>query len=235
MGIAKNIEAYTVYENYNSDTDVFVKNLSDRLNADFIINTFDKDYEHIGDADRFTTFNKPDRYRLTITFDEYRIGKTSNELPTYEISIPVKYIYEDSIEFTFYPNQSVHIMFLTFEHLWYSFIETLKFQSPRQDRQQAISRYQILRKEYSYILHKFGISQIFITTDAYYEIENVTDFETFNKLTFANIIEIAQEKDKLTIFNFQNILDTTDKIQMDKKFIDKSDLQILLVDTLKLQ
>lgn len=235
MGIAKSIEAYSIYENYNSDTDVFIKHLSDRLNADFIINIFDKDYEHIGDENIVTAFNKQYKYRLTITFDEYKIGDDSTELPTYEISIPIKYIYEDCIEFTFCPNQSVHIMFLTFEHLWSSFIETLKFQSAYEDRQQAISRYQALRREYTSILHEFEISQIFITTHAYYEIENVTDFETYNNLTFEKIIEVAQEKDKLAIFDFQHILETTSKIQLDKRFIDKSDLGILLLDTMKPQ
>lgn len=233
MGIAKSIEAYSVCDDYNSDTDKFIKHLADKLNADFIINFFDREYDHIGDEDIHTTFGKENRYRLTITFDEYKIGEQTNKLPTYEISIPIKYIYEDSLEFTFYPNHSVYITFLTFEHLWRSFIDTLKFQSPYTDRRQAINRYQILRNEYLNILQKIGVKQLFIATHAYYEIEDVTDTETFHRLTFENIIQVAKEKDKLTIFDFQNILDTDDSALLDKEFINKSDLEILLVDTLK--
>lgn len=188
MGIAKSIQAYSVYENYNSDTDSFIKHLSDKLNADFIINIFDKEFDRIGNENLLTTFDKQNRYRLTITFDENKIGEQVSELHTYEISLPIKYIYEDSLELTFYPNHSVHITFLTFEHLWRSFIDTLKFQSAYTDRQQAINRYQILRNEYSNILHKIDINQIFITTHAYYEVEDVTDTETFHRLTFENII-----------------------------------------------
>lgn len=232
MGIAKSIEAYTVYESYNSDTDVFIKHLSERLNADFTINKFNKEYEHIGKENIVTNFNKSNNYRLTITFDEYRVDKKTIQLPTYEITIPINYIYEESIDFTFYPNSSVHIMFLTFEHLWVSFIDELKFQG-YEKREQLISRYQALRKEYTDILHKFGISQIFITTQAYYEIENITNFEMFNKLTFEKITEIAKERDNLTIFDFQHILDAKDISQLDKNFIDKSDLEILLLDTLQ--
>ena len=233
MGIAKSIQAYSVYENYNSDIEVFIKHLSDKLNADFILNIFDKEYDHIGDENIITTFNKQERFRLPITFDVYEIDGITNELPTYEISIPIKFIYEDSIELTFYPNQSVHIAFLTFEHLWSSFIDILKFKSVYEDRKQAISRYQTLRNEYIDILHKFDISQIFITTHAYYEIENITDYETYHKLTFSDIIEVAHKKDKLSIFDFQHILNTKDNMQLEKIFIDKSDLEIILLDTLK--
>lgn len=231
MGIAKSIEAYTVYENYNSDIDVFIKNISDRLMADFTINIFDNDFNHIGNENIVTNFNKSNNYRLTIIVDEYEIEEKIIQLPTYEITIPINYIYEDSIDFIFYPNNSVQIMFLTFEHLWCSFINVLKFKG-YEDREQLLRRYQVLRKEYTDILCKFGISQLYITTHAYYEIENVTDSETFNKLTFDKIIEIAQEKDNLTIFDFKHILDATDVTQLDKSFIDKSYLEILLLDKL---
>ena len=121
---------------------------------------------------------------------------------------------------------------MTFEHLWGSFIDTLKFQASYTDRRQTISRYQILRNEYINIFQKVGIKQFFITTHAYYEIEDITDVETFHRLTFENIIQVAKEKDKLTIFDFKDILDADDSTQLDKKLIHKSDLEILLIDTL---
>lgn len=231
MGIAKSIQAYSVYENYNSDIDSFIRLLSDTLNADFVLNIFDKEYDQIGDKDALTKFGKENQYRLTINFDEYKIESETSELPTYEISLPIKYIYEDSLELTFYPNHSVHITFLTFEHLWGSFIDILKFKSAYEYRPQAINRYQVLRSEYSSILQKIGINQIFIATHAYYEIENVTDTETYHNLTFEEIIQVAKEKDKFTIFNFQDILNANDSNKLDKTFLDKSELDILLVDT----
>ena len=233
MGIAKSIEAYSVYENYNSDTDVFIQQLSDKLNADFLINVYDKEYNNIEIENTLTAFGKQNNYRLTIAFDDYKINNKISELPTYEISIPIKYIYEDSLELTFYPNHSLHITFLTFEHLWSSFIYILKFQSAYAERQQAINRYQILRNEYSNILQKIEISQIFITTHAYYQIEDVTSTETFHKLTFENIIQVANEKDNLTIFDFKNILDTNDSKKLDQTFTNTSDLEIMFLDRLK--
>ena len=122
---------------------------------------------------------------------------------------------------------------MTFEHLWSSFIDILKFQSAYAERQQAINRYQILRNEYSNILQKIEISQIFITTHAYYQIEDVTSTETFHKLTFENIIQVANEKDNLTIFDFKNILDTNDSKKLDQTFTNTSDLEIMFLNRLK--
>ncbi|MDR2824235.1 MAG: hypothetical protein LBB41_03430, partial [Prevotellaceae bacterium] len=84
-------------------------------------------------------------------------------------------------------------------------------------------------------LQKIGVTQIFITTHAYYEIENIIVTETYNQVTFENIIQVAKEKDKLTIFDFKDILNADDSTQLDKAFFQKSDLEILLVDTLKEQ
>ena len=75
MGIAKSIQSYSVYENYTSNTDSFIKHLSDKLNADLIVNIFDKEYDHIGVENALTTFDKQNKYRLTISSDEYKIGE----------------------------------------------------------------------------------------------------------------------------------------------------------------
>ena len=82
MGIAKSIEAYSVYENYNSDTDVFIQQLSDKLNADFLINVYDKEYNNIEIENTLTAFGKQNNYRLTIAFDDYKINNKISELPT---------------------------------------------------------------------------------------------------------------------------------------------------------
>ena len=195
MGIAKNIEAYAVYQEYTENTEMFIKKLSERLNADFIVNTFDEDYEPLHKKNRLTAYSKPNKHRLTIFYH----GSTQNDLPVYELTLPISYEYEDSIDLVFYPNKSVHMMFLTFEHLWGSFINVLKFEFLYEERQQSIEKYEKLRTEYINIFKKMGIDSIFIVTHAYYKIENLLYEDEYPILTFSDIPKIAKEEDNLTI------------------------------------
>jgi hypothetical protein len=233
MGIAKNIEAYAVNKNYTTNTDKFIKYLSDKLHADFVVNIYDKELNQIGVENILTTFNKQDRYRLSIFFDDYNINGKICSLPTYQTSIPINFVYEKSIELTFYPNHSVYITFLTFEHLWVSLINTLKFKTVYESRDDAIARYEILRKEYCAIFKKIDIAQIFIVTHAHYNIEDLTATEVCPKLTYEKIIEVAQTKDNFTIFDFKHILDTKEVQQLDDEFINTPDLEIMLLDNLQ--
>ena len=121
-------------------------------------------------------------------------------------------------------------MFLSFEHLWESFINVLKFQSEYQNREVAIDRYQLLRKEYIQILQSLEIKKIAILTHANYNIENIESVEYFEFLEFDTIIKEAKEKDKLIAFDFQNILNATTPIQLDSNFLEKSELEIILLD-----
>lgn len=230
MGTAKSIEAYSVYEKYNSDKEVFILELSRKLNADFLINVFDKDFNRIGIEDRQTNYNKSNIYNLTITFDEYTISDKTFELPTYELTVPIAYEYEESLEFVFSPNNSIHIYFLTFEHLWGTFIENLKFAFGNQEREESIKRYKCLQSEYKNLLNKIGIEQICIVTHNYYEIECVTDYESYNKLNFGNILQIAKSEDNLKIFDFQQILETKYENDLDKEFKEESNFKIALID-----
>jgi hypothetical protein len=191
MGIAKSIEAYTVYQYYTENTEMFIKTLSDRLNADFIVNTFDEEYEPLHEENRLTAYSKPNKYRLTICY----YGSTQTDFPVYTLTLPIDYEYDDSIELIFYPNKSVHIMFLTFEHMWGGFIEALKFQSLYENRQQSIERYEKLRNEYISFFKEIGIDAIFIVTHAYYKIEDLADEKIYPILTFSDIPKIAKEKD----------------------------------------
>jgi len=222
MGIAKSIEAYAVYSDYTEDTEGFIKKLSDKLNADFVVNSFDEEYEPLHEKDLLTTFSKPNRYRLTICY--------YGNLPQYELILPIDYIYEDTIELKFHPNKVVHIMFLTFEPMWGGFINTLKFENLYEDRQQAIERYEKLRSEYIFFLKKMGISSIFILTHAYYQIEDLDDEKIYPFLTFSDIPQIAKEKDNLASFDLEILLRTEKVTDLCKDFLAKSELKIALID-----
>jgi len=230
MGVAKSIEAYTVCNFYKDNTDQFIRELSDKLDADFVINIYDNEYKQIGDENTCTNFNKSKQYRLAITLDEHTIQDNACILPTYELTVPISFVYEESIEFVFLPNKAVYITFLTFEHLWGSFIDVLKFQSENESREIAIDRYQALRKEYIKILKRLEIDKIIILTHAYYQIENIESVQHFQKLEFGDIIKEAKEKDNLIAFDFQEILNATNATQLDRAFLDMPELEIMLLD-----
>jgi len=223
MGIAKSTEAYAVYSDYTEDAEVFIKELSDKLNADFIINSFDQEYEPLHEENLLTSFSKPNRYRLTICYYE-------SNLPQYELKLPIDYIYEDTIELKFCPNKLVHIMFLTFEPMWVGLINALKFKNIYEDRQQAIERYEKLRSEYIRFFKKMGISSIFIVTHANYKIEELEYNDIYPILTFSDIPKIAKEKDNLISFDFERILRTEKVADLCKDFLATSELNIALID-----
>lgn len=119
---------------------------------------------------------------------------------------------------------------MTFEYLWGSFIDVLKFQSEFENRKTAIERYQVLRTEYIKILKKLGINKILIITHAYYKIENIGNADFKRLLEFDEIIKEANEKDKLSVFDFPEILNTVNDVELNKDFKDQSDLEIMLLD-----
>jgi len=153
-------------------------------------------------------------------------------MPVYELTLPINYEYDNSIKLVFNPNKSVHIMFLTFEHLWESFIDSLKFESIYDERQESIERYERLRNEYRNLLKKIGIGSIFIVTHAYYHIENLEDEKMYPTLTFSDILRIAKEMDNLTSFDLEKILRTDKVSEMCKDFLAESSLNIAFIDNL---
>lgn len=231
MGIGKSTEGYSVYDEYTADTLLFLRNISDSLNADFIVNTYDKNYEPMHEKDLRISFGRQNTYDLTITHDEYTVKDTRIELPTYELRLPINYIYGETIELMIYPSRAVLFMFLTFEHMWSYFIDTLKFQDPF-NRTFSLDRYERLRKQYSNILKLLGMEAMFISTHAYYHIESLDDIEEYPKLRFPDIPIIAKEKDGLNIFQFEDILYAKSKNDLSKDFLNASDLNIAFVDNL---
>lgn len=234
MGIAKSIEAYTTYPYYTRDVDAFVKHLSDCLNADFILNIYDRECERLNSENHLTAFHKPNRYRLTVSFNESTVENNAIDLPDYELSVPIDYIFDETLEITFFPNNAVQIFFLTFEHNWYGFIETLKFNSLFEPRKLAILRYNILRNEYIPLLKKLDIGSILIITHAYYKMEDISDGDKYANLSFPDILKVAKESDNLTCFDFEQILYAHSISDLSKEFLDKPDLEISLVDNLNI-
>jgi len=233
MGTAKNMEAYAIYQDYSDNTDLFIKNLSNQLDADFIVNSYDENCEPLHQEDKLTTYSKLNKYRLTI---EYFDGKEGR--PHYELSLPSEYGPTRSIELKFSPNKLLHIMCLEFEGLWSSFIGTLKFDDDvlcGDDRQKEIEEYENIRSEYISFLKKLNIDSIFIFTHAYYKIEDLGDEEMYPILTFPDILKIAKEKDNLTSFNFETILRANKVSEIDKNFLSEPSLNIALIDKLNPQ
>lgn len=231
MGMAKSITGYSVYSDYTVDNEVFIKNLSERLDADFIVNTYDIYVEPLHEKDLVTSFSKPNKYRLDVMFNECKQKGTVFEAPNYLLIIPIDYTDDDSIEIVFYPNKFVEITFLTFDHLWSSFINTLKFSNPWiEDRKQEIAKYEKLRSEYINICKKLGMDSMAIFTDVYYHIENLADEEAI--LTFSDILTVAKEKDNLTCFDFEEILSAGSVTGLSEDFLMKDEWKILLIDNL---
>ena len=228
MGIAKSIEAYAVYHDYTENTELFIKNLSDKLDADFIVNTYDHEYDSLHKIDQLTAYSKTNKYRLTIN---YYVNKKT-DIPVYNLTLPINFEYENSIELSFRPNQSVHIMFLTFEHLWRSLIDVLKFENLYEERQRTIEKYEKLRTEYISIFKKLDIKSIFIVTDAHYKVEDIVYERDYPFLTFSDIPKIAKKLDNLTSFDLEKILRTDKVSDLCKDFLDCPDLNIALIDNL---
>lgn len=231
MGIGKCIEGYSVLDDYTVNTSIFVEDLSEKLNADFILNIYDKDYGLVGEKNHKTSFGKQTNYHLSISYDEYIVNNEKVELPTYELTIPINYVFEDALELTFYPSKAVIFIPLTFEHLWGHFIDTLKFKNPY--RPLVFDRYERLRKEYSEILKSLGLKAIFIYTHAYYHIESLNDVEEYQNLSFDDISTIARDKDNLGIFDLEKILYTKSPQELDVEFKYRADLDIAFVDNLQ--
>jgi hypothetical protein len=233
MGIAKSIEAYTVSPLYSRNTENFINKLSELLDANFIINEYDTEYEAIGQVNRKTSFNKLNQYRLIIEHNDYTINNKSVTLPDYELTVPIKHTNEKELQFIFLPNKIVQIIFLTFEHNWMGFVETLKFNLYPEDRPESIYGYESLRKEYKSILNKLDIPSIFIIPDAHYKIFEIQNIESYTNLEFSDIQEIALRLDKLEPFNLEKILYSKSRKELPSGFINHEALNIAFIDNLK--
>ena len=233
MGIAKNIEAYTTSVHYSSDTENFINKLSELPNADFIISEYDPEYETIGELNRKTAFNKPNQYNLIIEHDNYIIGDKPTVLPSYELTIPIQRANEKQLKLYFNPNKTVQITFLTFEHLWESFLETLKFNLDHKNRPQSIKNYDLLRREYKSILNKLKIPSIFIIPDGPYKIFEIENIESYPNPEFSDFPKIALSLDNLKTFNLESILHSKSKEELPSGFISHEVLNIAFIDNLK--
>jgi len=233
MGTAKNIEAYTISPHYSSNTENFINKLAELLNADFIINEYDPEYETIGEINRYTALNKPNQYRLTIEHDEYTIDNETVILPGYELTIPIQHPNERQLQLYFNPNNTVQLTFLTFEHIWQSFVETLKFNRDPKYRIQSIQNYDELRREYRTILTKLQIPSLFMIPDAHYKVNEIENIESYSNPEFSDIPKIAFSLDNIETFHFEPILFAKSKKELPTGFINREVLNIAFIDNLK--
>jgi hypothetical protein len=233
MGIAKSILSYGIYHYYSQDTDIFMKKLSELTDSNFNVTLLDIDCDNVY-TDKLFNFDKQQTLRLVILESEYEIQNTKQILPTYSVKIPISYNYESELEIDFYPNQVTSIVFLTFEHLWKSFIDVLRFEIHSQEisRQQYIERYQTLRREYSRVLKMLEIDSLLIFTHANYNIEYLVEPESYPVMEFQILIDEAKRIDGFNIFDFEEIMFAENKNQLPGNFVSLDELKIALVDNM---
>lgn len=232
MGTGKSIEVYTTCEYYSANTEKFIKVLSEKLDADFITSIFDKDYNPIGEKEQLTKYNKPNKYILTVIFDEYTINNKIIELPTYELILPIKLEFEKKLEIEFCPNNAVYFLFMLFDYNWGGFIQTLQERFFDNRCEEYVNKYRSMRPEYISILRKLDIDQICIMTDAHSKTESVCNIEMYNTIEFSDILKVAKEEDKLTAFDFHKILKLNMEDDLYREFYNKSEKEIMLIDNL---
>lgn len=234
MGIAKSIESYGIYRFYSPDTDVFLSTLSELISANFKVSLMDDECNLVYENKLFD-FGYTISLKVYIDQWEYNIQNEKQTLPTYSVQFPINYEHETELEIEFYPNQVCLMYFLTFEHLWSSFIRVLRFEInwPDVPRKQIIERYNILRKEYSLILNKLGINSIFILTVANYNIEDISNPVSFFHPEFEDIISNAKTVDGLNTFYLEELLLAKRREQLPEEFLNLNELKIAFVDNLK--
>jgi hypothetical protein len=233
MGIGKSIESYGIYHYYSADINVFIKKLAELTHSNFTVTLLDVDCDAVY-TDKLFHFDKPQTLYLTILESEYNIQNTKRTLPTYSVKFPITYDYESELEIEFNPNQVSSIVFLTFEHLWKAFIDVLRFETRFQEipRHQIVERYQTLRREYSRVLKMLEIDSLLLVTHAYYNIESLTDPESYNSMEFQNITDEAKRIDGFNTFDFEEILLAESKNQLPENFVILDELKIALIDNM---
>lgn len=234
MGIGKSILGFTTFDFYTPEIDIFIKILSEKLQANFIVNTYDIDSNLLNEENKSWDFLKNNTCKLII---EYMLNEDDsiNQNPQYRLKIPINYSWENELELAFFPNGMLEITYLTFDHLWSKFIDILKFEYSETERGYAFKRYHTLRNEYVPILTKLGVAGLLIVSHAYYSLEYLMDDENYTGLQFSAILEVARNEDKLYIVDFLELLKTETRDDLSFDFLNKTDLEIALVDCLILE
>lgn len=228
MGLGKTIIGCGVYNFYSPNLNQSLLDLSERLNANFKVRIIDNEVR-----EQETKFeNKLYLYYMEVYFEEVDTKIINPRLPIYFVYIPINFIYANDLLLIFSPNKSLIIQSLCFEHKWDWFISELKDEVQNSNKSQVMDRYQQLRNKYKSILKKLELKKIFIVAESYYELEGIDNFEEYPEVTDQTIINIAKEKDKLKIFDFQEILDCKQNNQIDKSFKNTYDYDMMLVDHL---
>jgi hypothetical protein len=233
MGIAKSIEAYGIYHYYSPDINIFLSKLAELTASNFEVTLLDLECDMVYENKLFDFGNKQ-TLPITILQSEYQFQNTKLLLPSYTLKYPIIYEYEHELEIDFHPNQVCNVVFLTFEHLWKTFIEVLRFKihEKQATRQLSIDRYNTLRSEYSRILKSLKIESILIITHANYKIVELVEPEKYNVPEFQNILEEAVKMDDFTIFDFEEILFAENRNQLPVNFLILDELKIAFRDNM---
>jgi len=235
MGIAKSIKAYGIYPFYSPNIEFFLSKLAELVAANFAVTFLDTECNFVYENKTFD-FGNQTSLKVFIQQWEYTIENKKQILPTYCLYYPINYEFETELEIDFYQNNVCAIRYLTFEHLWKSFISTLRFDNHwlAEARKHSIVRYNNLRTEYLRLLKKLNINSILILTDAYYDVEEISDPERYLKPEFKDIIQEAETIDKLSLFELDKILLTKKKEELPKEFLLLDELRIAFFEKIKI-
>lgn len=196
MGIGKTIEAFGISNLYTSDTKQFLSQLPTTFNYEVTI--YDIDYCIVEEYKMIHQNTDSSALYLTVEINLYK----ENEDPLYTITVPIKTENESKLNFIFYKNQLVQIQFLTFEHLWLSFLQCLY-------NYQDFDIFLQLRKEYKYWCKILGIDSLLIFSDHLYKFEafnNDAIYPHFNQTK--ELITLAQKLDKVHCLHLPDLLTT---------------------------
>ena len=233
MGLEKNIYGYAAYSYYHSDIDTFMAHISAKLNADFDLRIYhDDEAMRAEEEERSTNFGRPNRYKVMIEHYNYNTPDGEDYLPYYSIRIPIEGCEDEDIDFYFYPNHTVTLFCLTFEHTWNFFMEDLKYMELYRERTGVMIEYEKLRVQYNGILKKLGITAILIITDSRYKVELITD-DAMCLIEFEDLLNVARVQDNLMLFSFEDIIYAKKIADLDPVFLDRKNNLIGFIDNLE--
>ena len=218
---------------------MFAKSIAERFSVNlqiYVCNATEHDLTL--PEEKYLDFNHAQQYFLTVNYYDNNWNNPSRECVhvTYELTIPIKSPNENDLTIEFYPNGVILLSFLTFNHAWVFFISDLKGENDHysESHKVIVDGFNQLRTAYKLILSKIGCSAILIYTDAPYKFEEeLFRYTNEGRYTFDQVISTAKEFDKVSVFDFYTVLNTSESEKLSLLFQGLKDVEIVLVDTLQ--
>lgn len=215
MGIAKTINAIGAYDFYTSDYRLFIKTISTlfnvNLNVSFIAHIEEEKTEYDKESEFFDISQK-DTFNLTVNYFKLIDNKPilDNVYCDYELRVPVDFEYEKELLLQFFTTGIFQLNYLPLNSTWNFFIEDLLGDNDHyyNSHSEVVKEKLSIRDEYIRILNKINCSEAIIWTDAQYKTESIIqEIQTIHtKLTLQDVIKSLEEIDKLTLYNFSDVL-----------------------------